>query len=64
MIEDCGSKAGISLFIQVTMCLSNITCCLDAACYYFIAHEVRNSKKSFRLSRTSHRKATCSTSEV
>lgn len=64
VIEDCGSKAGISLFIQVTMCLSNITCCLDAVCYYFIAHEVRSSKKTFRLSRISQRKNTCSTSEV
>lgn len=64
VIEDCGSKAGISLFLQVTMCLSNITCCLDAVCYYFIAHEVRSSKKNFSLSKMSQRKTTCSTSEV
>ncbi|KAJ8011810.1 hypothetical protein DPEC_G00062110 [Dallia pectoralis] len=61
VIEDCMAKTKISLLLQVTMSLSNITSCLDAFCYYFIASEVRNSKQriSFRLSRSmSHRKAT------
>ncbi|XP_054452680.1 G-protein coupled receptor 55 [Anoplopoma fimbria] len=64
MIQDSGSRAGISLFIQTAMCLSNISCCLDALCYYFIAHEVRSPKHTFRISMISQRKATFSTSEV
>ncbi|XP_008292739.1 G-protein coupled receptor 55 [Stegastes partitus] len=64
VIQDCGAKTRISLFIQVAMCLSNITCCLDALCYYFIAHEVRSTKHSFRMSVMSQRRATNSTSEV
>ncbi|XP_029930591.1 G-protein coupled receptor 55 [Myripristis murdjan] len=64
VIEECGMKTRISLFIQIAMSLSNITCCLDALCYYFIAHEVRSSNRSFRLSTISQRRATCSTSEV
>ncbi|XP_026169451.1 G-protein coupled receptor 55 [Mastacembelus armatus] len=63
IIQDCGHKTRISLFIQIAMCLSNITCCLDALCYYFIAHEVRSTKHTFRMS-ISHRRATVSTSEV
>ncbi|KAM6918599.1 G-protein coupled receptor 55 [Xenentodon cancila] len=63
IIQDCSIKIGISLFIQVTMCLSNITCCLDALCYYFIAREVRSTRPHFRLS-GSQRRATFSTSEV
>ncbi|XP_070775790.1 G-protein coupled receptor 55 [Enoplosus armatus] len=64
VIQDCGNKTRISLFIQIAMCLSNITCCLDALCYYFIAHEVRSTKNTFRLSMISQRRATFSTSEV
>uniref|UniRef100_UPI0037E722D4 G-protein coupled receptor 55 n=1 Tax=Semicossyphus pulcher TaxID=241346 RepID=UPI0037E722D4 len=64
VIQDCDSMVGISLFIQTAMCLSNVTCCLDALCYYFIAHEVRSTKHTFRLSMISHRRATFSTSEV
>ncbi|XP_040912240.1 G-protein coupled receptor 55 isoform X2 [Toxotes jaculatrix] len=64
VIQECSTKTSISLFIQVAMCLSNITCCLDALCYYFIAHEVRSPRHSFRMSRTSQRRATFSTSEV
>ncbi|XP_019959676.1 G-protein coupled receptor 55 [Paralichthys olivaceus] len=63
-IQDCDNKIRISLFIQVAMCLSNITCCLDALCYYFIAHEVRNTKYTFSISMTNLRRATFSTSEV
>ncbi|XP_029308635.1 G-protein coupled receptor 55 [Cottoperca gobio] len=64
MIQDCGNKTRISLFIQVAMCLSNITCCLDALCYYFIAKEVRDTKNTFTISMRSQRKNTFSTSEV
>ncbi|KAI3374939.1 hypothetical protein L3Q82_021466, partial [Scortum barcoo] len=38
IIQDCGSQTSISLFLQIALCLSNITCCLDGLCYYFIAH--------------------------
>lgn len=64
VIQDCSTKASISLFIQITICLSNITCCLDALCYYFIAHEVRSTKNTFKLSMINQRRATFSTSEV
>ncbi|KAM6989810.1 G-protein coupled receptor 55 [Tautogolabrus adspersus] len=64
VIQDCENKLRISLFIQTAMCLSNITCCLDALCYYFIAHEVRSTKHTFRLSMISQRRATFSSSEV
>ncbi|KAL3055186.1 hypothetical protein OYC64_017978 [Pagothenia borchgrevinki] len=63
IIQDCGNKTRISLFLQTAMCLSNVTCCLDALCYYFIAHEVRSSKHSFRRSMINQRRATVSTSE-
>ncbi|XP_028988154.1 G-protein coupled receptor 55 [Betta splendens] len=62
VIQDCSSKASISLFIQTALCLSNITCCLDALCYYFIARETRSTTHAFR--RSIQRRATFSTSEV
>ncbi|XP_040026938.2 G-protein coupled receptor 55 [Gasterosteus aculeatus] len=64
VIQDCGNKTTITVFLQTAMCLSNVTCCLDALCYYFIAHEVRSPKLTGRLSRTSQRRGTFSTSEV
>lgn len=64
VIQDCSNKTSISLFIQIALCLSNITCCLDALCYYFIAHEVRSTRNTFRLSMISQRRPTFSTSEV
>ncbi|XP_062413746.1 G-protein coupled receptor 55 isoform X2 [Pungitius pungitius] len=64
IIQDCDNMTRISMFLQTAMCLSNITCCLDALCYYFIAHEVRSPKHTSRLSRISQRRATFSTSEV
>lgn len=63
LIEDCSHQTRISLFIQLALCLSNVTCCLDALCYYFIAHEVRSSRR-FRASVTGLRRATSSTSEL
>uniref|UniRef100_A0A3P9KS38 G protein-coupled receptor 55 n=1 Tax=Oryzias latipes TaxID=8090 RepID=A0A3P9KS38_ORYLA len=63
-IKDCSSMTKINLFIQVTMCLSNITCCLDALCYYFAAQEARSARQSIKISLTRERKHTFSTSEV
>lgn len=64
MIQDCSSKTQISLFIQLALCLSNVTCCLDALCFYFITLEVRSTRHSFRLSTAKLRRPTFSTSEV
>ncbi|NWU95506.1 GPR55 protein, partial [Upupa epops] len=41
VIEDCSLKKAISLFIQVSMTLANLNCCLDAIFYYFAAREFR-----------------------
>ncbi|XP_076837111.1 G-protein coupled receptor 55 [Brachyhypopomus gauderio] len=49
-ITDCEIKQNISLIVQLTLCLSNVTCCLDALCYYFIAKEVRASTNVLRNS--------------
>ncbi|XP_038145169.1 G-protein coupled receptor 55 [Cyprinodon tularosa] len=64
VIKDCNTEQSMSLFIQTAMCLSNITCCLDAFCYYFVAHEVRSTKNSFRMRTLSQRRGNSSTSEV
>uniref|UniRef100_A0A8C6TN78 G protein-coupled receptor 55 n=1 Tax=Neogobius melanostomus TaxID=47308 RepID=A0A8C6TN78_9GOBI len=64
VIQDCGAQARISLFIQLSLCLSNVTSCLDALCYYFITLEVKSARHSFRLSTVGLRRPTCSTSEV
>ncbi|XP_041120665.1 G-protein coupled receptor 55-like [Polyodon spathula] len=61
VITDCRAKQNISLFVQVSMCLSNITCCLDSFCYYFVAKETL-STNSFRRTRSS--KNTSLTTEV
>lgn len=62
IITSCQSQTRIALFVQVAMCLANVTCCLDAICYYFIAKEVRSSRGTIRLSIS--QKRTTSTSEV
>ncbi|NWV73440.1 GPR55 protein, partial [Dasyornis broadbenti] len=41
VIEDCGLKQTISLFLQVSMTVANLNCCLDAVFYYFVAKEFR-----------------------
>ncbi|NXN96161.1 GPR55 protein, partial [Rhinopomastus cyanomelas] len=41
VIEDCSLKQAISLFIQLSMTLANLNCCLDAIFYYFAAKEFR-----------------------
>ncbi|CAL8344706.1 unnamed protein product [Merluccius merluccius] len=60
VIQDCKTKTRVSLFLQMAMCLSNITCCLDAVCYYFIAREVRSPKRvrSLRLTVTERLRST------
>ncbi|XP_014821754.1 PREDICTED: G-protein coupled receptor 55 [Calidris pugnax] len=40
VIENCSLKQSISLFIQVSMILANLNCCLDAIFYYFAAKEL------------------------
>ncbi|XP_027731118.1 G-protein coupled receptor 55 isoform X2 [Vombatus ursinus] len=40
-IQDCGTKRGISFALQLALCLSNINCCLDVFCYYFVSKEFR-----------------------
>ncbi|XP_058606793.1 G-protein coupled receptor 55 [Onychostoma macrolepis] len=61
-ISDCKQQKNIALFIQVSMNIANVTCCLDALCYYFIAKEVRSTKETLRLSIS--RARTTSTSDV
>ncbi|NXG20095.1 GPR55 protein, partial [Grallaria varia] len=41
VIVDCSLKRAISLFIQVSMLIANLNCCLDAIFYYFAAEEFR-----------------------
>lgn len=40
-IVECGVKQNISLFLQLSLCFSNINCCLDVFCYYFAIKEFR-----------------------
>lgn len=61
-IADCKHQKNIALFIQVSMNIANVTCCLDALCYYFIAKEVRSTKDTLRLSIS--RARTTSSSDV
>lgn len=52
VIEDCSLKQTISLFIQVSMILANLNCCLDTIFYYFAAEEFREKthlKKVIKL---------------
>ncbi|XP_026781526.1 G-protein coupled receptor 55 [Pangasianodon hypophthalmus] len=51
-IYECDAKTKISLFLQLSLSLANITCCLDAIFYYFVAKEVRASKDRIRMSIT------------
>ncbi|XP_039611443.1 G-protein coupled receptor 55 isoform X2 [Polypterus senegalus] len=50
ILIDCSTKMGISFYVQISMCFSNITCCLDAICYYFVASEFRSRGIPRRLS--------------
>ncbi|XP_028650211.1 G-protein coupled receptor 55 isoform X2 [Erpetoichthys calabaricus] len=61
ILIDCSTKMGISFYVQISMCLSNITCCLDAICYYFVASEFRSRGIPRRLS---SRNPTTSVTEI
>ncbi|XP_051010187.1 G-protein coupled receptor 55 isoform X2 [Acomys russatus] len=43
-ISQCRIKQGISLFLQLALCFSNINCCLDVFCYYFVIKEFHMSQ--------------------
>ncbi|XP_021055101.1 G-protein coupled receptor 55 [Mus pahari] len=49
-ILDCRMMQGISLFVQLSMYFSNINCCLDVFCYYFVIKEFRMSIRAHRPS--------------
>ncbi|XP_063123703.1 G-protein coupled receptor 55 isoform X2 [Rattus norvegicus] len=49
-ILNCRVKQGISLFLQLSLCFSNINCCLDVFCYYFAIKEFRMGIKVHRPS--------------
>ncbi|XP_042535267.1 G-protein coupled receptor 55 [Dipodomys spectabilis] len=50
-IVQCGAKRSISLFLQLSLCFSNINCCLDVFCYYFVIKEFRADIMAHRPSR-------------
>ncbi|EPY82334.1 G-protein coupled receptor 55 [Camelus dromedarius] len=50
-IVECRAKRNISLFLQLSMCFSNINCCLDVFCYYFVIKEFRTDITAHRPSR-------------
>nr|XP_048284860.1 G-protein coupled receptor 55 isoform X3 [Myodes glareolus] len=50
-ISECRVKQSISLFLQLSLCFSNINCCLDVFCYYFVIKEFRMGLKAHRPSR-------------
>ncbi|XP_062843306.1 G-protein coupled receptor 55 [Trichomycterus rosablanca] len=50
VITECQSMRNISLFLQLALHLANVTCCLDAICYYFIVEEVRASRDVIKRS--------------
>ncbi|XP_045415181.1 G-protein coupled receptor 55 [Lemur catta] len=50
-IVECRAKQSISLFLQLSMCFSNINCCLDVFCYYFVIKEFRMDIMAHRPSR-------------
>ncbi|XP_021090020.1 G-protein coupled receptor 55 isoform X2 [Mesocricetus auratus] len=49
-IAECRVKQNISLFLQLSLCFSNINCCLDVFCYYFVIKEFRMGIKAHRPS--------------
>ncbi|XP_051046213.1 G-protein coupled receptor 55 isoform X2 [Phodopus roborovskii] len=48
-ILECRVRQSISLFLQLSLCFSNINCCLDVFCYYFVIKEFRMGIKAHRL---------------
>ncbi|XP_075386271.1 G-protein coupled receptor 55 [Tenrec ecaudatus] len=51
-ILECRAKQNISLFMQLSLCLSNCNCCLDVFCYYFVIKEFRVGVLAHRPSRS------------
>uniref|UniRef100_U3I224 G protein-coupled receptor 55 n=2 Tax=Anas platyrhynchos TaxID=8839 RepID=U3I224_ANAPP len=45
VIVDCNLKQKISLFIQVSMMVANLNCCLDTIFYYFAVREFREKAR-------------------
>ncbi|XP_007127110.2 G-protein coupled receptor 55 [Physeter macrocephalus] len=50
-IVECRAKQNIIFFLQLSMCFSNINCCLDVFCYYFVIKEFRMDVMAHRPSR-------------
>lgn len=50
-IVECRAKQSISFFLQLSMCFSNVNCCLDVFCYYFVIKEFRMNIRAHRPSR-------------
>ncbi|XP_049744396.1 G-protein coupled receptor 55 [Elephas maximus indicus] len=50
-ILECRAKQNISFFLQLSLCFSNINCCLDVFCYYFVIKEFRVNIMARRPSR-------------
>ncbi|XP_004701887.1 G-protein coupled receptor 55 [Echinops telfairi] len=51
-ILECRAKQNISLFLKLSLCLSNFNCCLDVFCYYFVIKEFRVGIVAHRPSRS------------
>ncbi|XP_057601686.1 G-protein coupled receptor 55 [Hippopotamus amphibius kiboko] len=50
-IKECRAKQNIIFFLQLSMCFSNVNCCLDVFCYYFVIKEFRMDIMAQRPSR-------------
>nr|XP_004610865.1 unnamed protein product [Sorex araneus] len=51
VIVQCAARQNISLFLQLSLCFSNVNCCLDVFCYYFVIKEFRVGLMAHRPSR-------------
>ncbi|XP_045701475.1 G-protein coupled receptor 55 [Phyllostomus hastatus] len=50
-ILECRVRQNITFFVKLSMCLSNVNCCLDVFCYYFAIKEFRMGIRSRQNSR-------------
>lgn len=50
-ISECGVKQNITFFLKLSMCLSNVNCCLDVFCYYFAVKEFHMGIRAQQSSR-------------
>ncbi|KAM6178440.1 G-protein coupled receptor 55 [Rhynchocyon petersi] len=50
-IQECSAKQNIILFLHFSLCFSNVNCCLDVFCYYFVIKEFRMGLLAHRPSR-------------